>query len=400
MSWRDNLRDVSLGGIPFFYDDTTAEIGRRSQRHEYPFQDKAYHEDLGLKTIVHTINGYVWGENSDVLAKNLMAVINAKGPKILVHPDLGETLVMCVSCRMRTTTREGGYVSFNLTFEETGKAREPRVAVATTARIDAAADTSLNAIQKAFEEAFNVDGLPQFVADDGADQVTSSIDTIRGAFSDLRQDEQKLAGWVNQAVDVQSRALAIVRDPMLLATELADMIGLPLTLPGTQLARSLNRLFDYGNDSISIAPLTATRVAQQANRDAFSALIRQTAVVQAARVSAREDFPNRTAALERRDEIADVIEAEMMTAPDTSYRALVQLRAEVVKGIDARAAQLPRLKTFTPIITRPALALAHELYGNDPVVALAMADDLVARNGVRHPGFVPGGDALEVTINV
>lgn len=399
MSWRDNLREASFRGVAFFYDDTDADIGRRNQRHEYPGQDGVYHEDLGRKVRVHTLNAYVWGDDADVQAVNLESAIETPGAGTLVHPTKGEMLVSVASARVRTKTKEGGYVTFALTFEETGAARRPQLAPATPARVDTASNTALEDIQKGFQEAFNVDGLPQFIADDAADQLSGSMDTIQGAFGDLRQDEQSLAGWVNKAGDVKARAAAIVRDPSLLVFEVANMIGVSLTLPGAQLSRSLSRLFDYGQAIAPIATLTATRTAQQTNTDAFTALVRQTAVIRAAQASVREPFANRTEALARRDQIADAIESETFTAPDTSYHSLVALRAEVVKGIDVQAARLPRLATVTPAITRPALALAHDLYGDDPALALALSDDLVVRNKLRHPGFVPGGDVLEVTVN-
>jgi len=42
----------------------------------------------------------------------------------------------------------------------------------------------------------------------------------------------------------------------------------------------------------------------------------------------------------------------------------------------------------------PAIVLAYRLYGD-----AERADEIVARNRVRHPGFVPGGQPLEVLSN-
>jgi prophage DNA circulation protein len=399
MSWRDNLYDPAFRDASFTWLTSDADIGRRVQRHEYPNQDDPYHEDLGRKTRVHSLEGYVSGPNCDVLAAKLRAALEAPGAGTLIHPTLGEMRVVVVSARERQSTREGGMVIFSMTFEVSGEQPRPRVTAVPLARIDATSDDALWAVQNTFKSGFNVDGLPQFVADDAASQFTGSIDTIQGAFSDLRQGEQTLAGWVNTAADMKARALTLVRDPSQLAYELADFIGVSLDLPGAQLSRSLARLFDFGSSTPAIAATTATRQAQQANRVSFFALVRQNAVIQAAKAAVREEYPNRTEALARRDQVAATIESEMLTAPDTSYRQLSALRSVVIKGLDVQAAQLPRLKKVTPITTRPALALAHDLYGDDPELALSMTDDLVARNKVRHPGFVPGGDDLEVSVN-
>ena len=45
----------------------------------------------------------------------------------------------------------------------------------------------------------------------------------------------------------------------------------------------------------------------------------------------------------------------------------------------------------TPEATQPALVLAYGLYEDAGREA-----EIVTRNKVRHPGFVPGGQALEV----
>jgi prophage DNA circulation protein len=71
--------------------------------------------------------------------------------------------------------------------------------------------------------------------------------------------------------------------------------------------------------------------------------------------------------------------------------ALIGLHAAVVRDLNTRAAKLPRTRSFTPSATVPALVLAQRLYGD-----ATRADDIAARNFVRHPGFVPGGVELEV----
>lgn len=41
--------------------------------------------------------------------------------------------------------------------------------------------------------------------------------------------------------------------------------------------------------------------------------------------------------------------------------------------------------------TMPALLIAHRVYGD-----ARRADDIVSRNRIAHPGFVSGGQVLEV----
>ena len=61
----------------------------------------------------------------------------------------------------------------------------------------------------------------------------------------------------------------------------------------------------------------------------------------------------------------------------------------------ARGGTLARLQTHVPAVTMPALVIAQRLYG-DPARMEARAAEIAARNKVPHPGFVPGGAALQV----
>ena len=85
----------------------------------------------------------------------------------------------------------------------------------------------------------------------------------------------------------------------------------------------------------------------------------------------------------------------METAGDELYPALVALRAALVADIAARGANLPGVVNFTPAAVLPAVVIAHRLYGD-----ATQADSLIARNAIRHPGFVPAGEPLEVLTGV
>ncbi len=62
-----------------------------------------------------------------------------------------------------------------------------------------------------------------------------------------------------------------------------------------------------------------------------------------------------------------------------------------MRAVPGEASDLPRLLRYVPPATVPSLVLAHRLYGD-----VALEADLVARNRVARPGFMLGGQALEV----
>jgi len=85
-----------------------------------------------------------------------------------------------------------------------------------------------------------------------------------------------------------------------------------------------------------------------------------------------------------RDELIAVIDQESMIASDKVYHALMKARAAVWKDLTTRARENARLTTLTPNEVLPALVLAYDYYEDANREA-----DIVARNGIRHPGFVP-----------
>jgi prophage DNA circulation protein len=114
-------------------------------------------------------------------------------------------------------------------------------------------------------------------------------------------------------------------------------------------------------------------------------------VATTAEASATVDFASHQEAAAVREALAVALEAEAETADDAVYQALMDLRAAVVADITARGANLARIVTLRQPGTLPALVVAHRLYGD-----AARAEEIVARNALRHPGFVPGGRDLQV----
>jgi len=168
-------------------------------------------------------------------------------------------------------------------------------------------------------------------------------------------------------------------------------LGRLANIPGNIMAM-YRSLFGHGRDAIKPSgQLSPARQQLQDNRSAVDDLVRQAAVISAAEASAGWEYASSTDAQAVRDELSDQIDQEAETASDATYGALMDLRAAVVRDLTDRAMQLPRLVRVTPVRTLPALVIAHQIYGD-----AGRAEEIVARNRIRHPLAVPGGQALEV----
>jgi prophage DNA circulation protein len=149
-------------------------------------------------------------------------------------------------------------------------------------------------------------------------------------------------------------------------------------------------IYDY-DPGLRPSATTATRLQEQTNFDAAQRLIQQLALLRAAELALDETFDSYDAAVAARDTLTDKLDDQADLATDDTYPLLTQLRADLVKAIPGSGNDLPHLIDHTPIVTVPSLVLAYKLYGN-----LDLESDLVARNNLRHPGFVQGGQVLEV----
>jgi len=154
-------------------------------------------------------------------------------------------------------------------------------------------------------------------------------------------------------------------------------------------------MFDFGSDWPSTPGSTPSRNQVTANQVATIAAVRQAATIGAAATSSEMDFASLQDALAIRDIVTGQLEIQMDTcSDDTLYTALADLRAAVVRDIAVRGADLALIVPYTPLVTVPALVLAHRLYGD-----ATRADDIITRNQVRNPEFIPGGRPLEVLTN-
>lgn len=396
MSWREQLRPGKFRTAAFHIQGHDAAGGRRLALHEYPLRDDPYAEDLGRKAREFALECFVLGADYMAARDALLAELEKAGPGTLVHPYLGTRVVAVRDFRLRESTSEGGLARFSITFVEAGRAAEPAVATDTAAAVDAAADAATDAATGEFAETFSVAGYASFVADAATAIVQDVNSTLRTAAGRIAAITSPVAEFSAQLDQLGDSLNTLMRAPANLG---ADLAGVVFALAGVadDIAGALNAyrdLGDFGLGAATVPTNTATRARQAANQIALHALMRRTATIEAARASAQLDFASSTDALAVRDDLVERLDTLAETAGDDVYTALVDLRAAVVTDLTTRGGLLPRAVSYTPPATLPALLLAYRLHGD-----ASRESEIVSRNKIRHPGFVPGGVALEVLVD-
>lgn len=395
MSWRDSLRKASFRGVEFHVATRSATFGRRTALHEFPFRDLPYVEDLGRKAREIRIDGFLLGDDYDTQLGALIEAVEQAGPGKLVHPTLGELTVSITDEGLSTeeTTAEGGMARVRFACIESGEARFPTASNATPELLKERADEAAGVALDGFAKRFDLSNLPGWATNLSIGRAQAFVDQMRGAIAPLANfagARGSVLGLLEQIVPGLGSLLLSGRA---FASSVSNLLGVFRGgVDAPTAVRVLGDLGSYGVGETHLPSTTPTRRRDATNRDAIVELVRTAVVVERARAVAEMDFTDYQQAIGIRDSVTAQIDTiAELTTDDILYDALSALRAAVVRDITARGADLARVVTVTPDTTKPALVLAHELYQDATRDA-----DILARNRVINPGFVPAGVSLEV----
>lgn len=404
--WRQSLRQGSFRGVPFFTKSTSSDQGRRTATHEYPLRDLPFVEDLGLKGRSFTLEAYVIGIDYMGLRDQLITALEQSGPGELVHPYRGTLNVALTSpARITESADEGGMARFSLTFTQVDNNTQPSFRPDTPALVGTAADTANVALNADFGKKFNITKMADFIATNAASMANAALNAISAVSSFSKTGP--LAELLNSATTISNSLSIMMRTPQMLADAIQGQLYGLAALVQNPLDAYNDLLAFFGGCSTPIAvpyaPVTTpSRIQQSINQTAILDLVRRTAIVEAARASSQVTFSSYNDAQTILMILANALDAELASNTitpagqpvplnDDVYDALLELRVAVVRDISTRGANLAKLTTTTLPRTMPALLAAYRLYGD-----CTMDADLVARNNIRHPGFLPGGTVLEI----
>lgn len=410
----DSLRPASFRGVPFQVDASDFGIGRRAQVHEYPQRDKPWVEDLGRATREINFDAFVVGDDYVDQANKLIAALEAAGPGTLVHPWFGTLTVSLKELARVSFNASLGQARVTLAFVESGELDFPTADAATGAQSRIAAGLIETSAIQAFADKFSIKGFQDFVSA----AANGNLGDLLGIVSS--SEVGKLFAFSNGLASTLSTAIGLISNPAALGQHLMNSLGLSGIATGiaawSAVARSLSRVGTSGSMAAPpprTAYFTPSRQQAQANAAAVYALGRQALIAQAVGISslagtaadsgvstvvtpvsggsaasstsaATPRTPDYATLIAVRDAVLAAIDAELLTADDAVYVALVDARGKVWVDLTTRARDSAGVARITPPEVLPALAIAYDYYED-----AARADEIVARNAIRHPGFVP-----------
>lgn len=417
MSWRDEYQVGSFRGATFRTERHDRQGGRRNIVHQFPGRDDPMVEDMGSIAAVFHIELFVAGSDYFSAREQLSAALDASGPGTLVHPWLGQMQVSVLDWTLSESTEEGGIGRFSVTFTEAGMPTWAAHAPDGQSLSIAAADLAIDGAPDRFAARFAIDGWPSFV-EDAAGKIVSGL----AVWTQIKAGIGGGAGPALRAFEAGLAALGaggLLRTPLALGHALVGLVQVVSLLGGPSRRRisafagmiaydptaDLALLAESGSVvsgamTLANAPTPARR-REVANRDALLHLYRVAGAAELVRTIAGATFGSIGEAQTIRARASQLIDDIMIIAADAGEDERVAdldaLRRAAVRDIGLRAPQMPALRDLATREAEPALVIANRLYGHG--MAEGRARDIVARNHVAHPAFVPGGTTLKVIAN-
>lgn len=408
MAWTDNLLPAALNGVPFLYKSTETELGRRGVVHEFPGRDDPFAEDLGRRARKYKISAFVLGENYATDRDNLIEVIEKKGDKTLTHPYLGDFTVKIIGpVRLTETDDEGRIARFDLELCESGMAF-PLISLDTAARV-----TTINAdlqTKLSTKTKFSLLGAIGAVLSSVArglgaassairkvnGKIAAKLDLIDDITAEINQFEEDLDSLINTPQALMNKFTALITSVVNLVKDHLPPLTFEIDVEEPDFpAIALAILAELGEFTTEADSIPTPTEQSELEHDAHEQV---SITTQASTLGAVSDL---LAGLEldsadSAKSIAQVLAAkfdEMLEADFDAevHESLAALKAASIEHFIKTAAQLPQLTTYTTPGTMPALVIAYELYADASRDA-----EIIKRNSIRHPAFVPGGVDLEV----
>lgn len=393
-AWRNECRPASFRDVPFEVRARRGKGGRRGPDHQYPGAEEGYAEDTGKKTKTYSVEAFIFGPDYMAGKNRLIAALDTPGPGEYV--DLwGDTWKVQVrDFDWNENIAQGGYVAFQIEFKEAGRARGHSVSKDTGYAVAQAGTGAKAVLVGDFGKSWNVRGNNS-VLDHAVSQAGDFLDKVTGGLraGSSANSGGKVAALLSRVAALRDGLTTRLASGSTWGGDVAEVMAASMAArsAGANRYDAARAFDDWGSGAVDLGGVAGAQIA--ANQTAFATLVQGLAGVEAANAAADMDFTVYDDAVALRDNLAALMDRQLLVASDDVYTPLSSLRAAMVRDITARGADLTRLTDYTPHADVPALVLAQRLWGD-----ASRETDILTRNHIRHPGFVPGGKTLKVPV--
>ena len=408
VDWPSTLRRASWRGVPFFVESDDLEVGRRLVVHEFPNRDRPFVEDLGEKAIKYSINAYLASDNLLGQSRALIGACRTRGPGTLVLPVEGSQLVRCNSCRRSHERDRMGYIAYQLEFVEAGVGLSATPYLLTGRLVGSLVNGAITSLTNGFLQGFNTLRADMWVVASAIAEVQTWAETFDAVRSTMRMETQ--AGidlrtgadlFYRDAADlaVDGRDTTIVEQdqisPAYLESPAGKVVGRVHDLCAFMVAgaadtveafEGMQELAEYQIDAVDPTAYGLSGLQDQSNLDTFRATVRRVALLNMANAAVLAEWETREQMVAARAVVAELFERELHGATDGSdvFQNLMNVRNKAAQALSERLHEVDPVVTVESNTVVPSIVWAYRLYGD-----AARAGDLIRRNRIAHPSFMP-----------
>ena len=400
-TWREQLQPASFRGVPFHVDSESTPVGRRTQVHEYPMRNKPFVEDLGEQTRVIKFSAFVVGEDCFFLRDNLLHALNQPGPGTLIHPWYGQMYGTATDCSAGHAWNEGGVARFELLFVEGGEKGYPAGVPNTARQLEAENESLLDSAIARYKAAMALVNKARL-------SILALQNGLAGVQMAIQQEISQITGLIGSVVafadmvaNFPDSLAAMLKAQFSSMTGDFDRFSVSRRSASSKVesARGIAALAPPAGGAATVAAVTATRdlvrdvLIIDALRTVSAMPVVQAPGVlpgvptleqQVAAPIQRAEVPAQDDVLALRDAISGALWDAQLLAPYEHFERLESARKLVRAHLAEVARAGVRLIEVTPKQTLPAVVLAYQQFGD-----ASRAAEIVTRNGVQHPGFLP-----------
>lgn len=396
MSWLDKYREASFRNVEFNVPAHEHSGGRRNAIHELPGRDEPDVRDLGSKLKKFTIDAFVIGNDYNYDRDALLDALDKGGPGKLVHPYLGTLRVSVDTYSLREQSTERRMARFSITFVQAGLVKFPTADIAPAEKVAQNKATALTAVNDDFVAKYDLTNKVYSIVKNVKEGLNESVERM-GQFRSTVSISSEFQRDFNE---IQGSIASLAFDGVALASGFINIINFGTDLgleeyeltpenARTQYDELRNIWQSFDNEPLNVVNENDPTILN-------IQLCQRVAVISAAGLFNIMQMDSWDEAREvQRVLFAKMQELAEDSTDDDVFAALMDLRASVYKEFESIEGSLPRLVVYTPPQTINSLFLTYYLYGN-----IDRESEILDRNKVEHPGFIPGQRPLEVILDV
>lgn len=395
MGWRDNLRQGSFRGIEFFTKDVQTAAGRRAVQHQFPNREEPYSEDMGRAARVYTVQGYVLGDDYFKAKTDLLKVFEKKGPGELIHPYYGSVFVQVSEVTISESQLEGAIAVFSAKFLEAGDNRFPKGINDKTAGLAGNVAKSTLSLKDDFDNNFSIADMPSFAVDSARALVSKAQRIFNETTKTLSDSAEGIADLAFSTRNLVAEVNDLLQSPSILSQRLLDSFQLMEDAISGAKSQTIgfSAFYDFAGD-VAVTGVTPIRVKEKKNEFVFENFMRRAAAVKSCDTAIVADYASFEEAEETREKIVVVLDDQIRNIEDDDgelWQDLRDVNASITEGLPDVDASLPSLKEVPIETDSHSLEVVYDLFESPDNEA-----DIIDRNNLRHPGFIPGRSTLEV----